>query len=107
MCDVTDIIIIIIIITITTTTTITITTTTTDANKLERIQQKFAALCCNRFLPTVHYSCANALEQACATCGPRNGYFLARERVVVLFNIFTTMQQVLKCIKIMRRRNYI
>jgi hypothetical protein len=36
--------------------------TTTDANKLERIQQKFAALCCNRFLPHVHYSYANALE---------------------------------------------
>jgi hypothetical protein len=27
---------------------------TTDANKLERIQQKFAALCYNRFLPHVH-----------------------------------------------------
>jgi hypothetical protein len=36
--------------------------TTTDANKLERIQQKFAALCYNRFLPHVHYSHANALE---------------------------------------------
>jgi hypothetical protein len=36
--------------------------TTTDANKLECIQQKFAALCCNRFLPRVHYSYANALE---------------------------------------------
>jgi hypothetical protein len=36
--------------------------TTTDANKLERTQQKFAALCYNRFLPHVHYSYANALE---------------------------------------------
>jgi hypothetical protein len=36
--------------------------TTTDANKLERIQQKFAALCYNRFLNHVHYSYANALE---------------------------------------------
>jgi hypothetical protein len=36
--------------------------TTADANKLERIQQKFAALCYNRFLPHVHYSYANALE---------------------------------------------
>jgi hypothetical protein len=36
--------------------------TTTDANKLERIQQKFAALCYNRFLPHVYYSYANALE---------------------------------------------
>jgi hypothetical protein len=27
---------------------------TTDANKLERIQQKFAALCYNRFLPHAH-----------------------------------------------------
>jgi hypothetical protein len=36
--------------------------TTTDANNLERIQQKFAALCCNRFLPHVRYSYANALE---------------------------------------------
>jgi hypothetical protein len=35
---------------------------TTDANKLERIQQKFAALFCNRFLPHVHYSYAKALE---------------------------------------------
>jgi hypothetical protein len=36
--------------------------TTTDANKLERIQQKLAALCYNRFLPHVHYSYAKALE---------------------------------------------
>jgi hypothetical protein len=36
--------------------------TTTDANKLECIQQKFAALCYNRFLPHVHYSYAKALE---------------------------------------------
>jgi hypothetical protein len=35
---------------------------TTDANKLERIQQKFAALCYNRFLPHVHYSYAEALK---------------------------------------------
>jgi hypothetical protein len=35
---------------------------TTDANKLEHIQQKFAALCYNHFLPHVHYSYANALE---------------------------------------------
>jgi hypothetical protein len=35
---------------------------TTDANKLERIQQKFAALRYNCFLPHVHYSYANALE---------------------------------------------
>jgi hypothetical protein len=36
--------------------------TTTDANKLERIQQKFAALCYYRFLPQVYYTYANALE---------------------------------------------
>jgi hypothetical protein len=36
--------------------------TITDANKLERIQQKFAALCYNRFLPHAHYSYAKALE---------------------------------------------
>jgi hypothetical protein len=36
--------------------------TITDANKLERIQQKFTALCYNRFLPHAHYSYANALE---------------------------------------------
>jgi hypothetical protein len=36
--------------------------TTTDANKLERIQQKFSALCYNRFLRHVHCSYANALE---------------------------------------------
>jgi hypothetical protein len=35
---------------------------TADANKLERIQQTFAALCCNHFLPHVHYCYANALE---------------------------------------------
>jgi hypothetical protein len=35
--------------------------TTSDANKLERIQQKFAALCYYRFLPHVHCSCAEAL----------------------------------------------
>jgi hypothetical protein len=35
---------------------------TTDANKLERIQQKFEAPCYNRFLPHVHCSHANALE---------------------------------------------
>jgi hypothetical protein len=35
---------------------------TTDANKMEHIQQKFAALCYNHFLPRVHYSYANALE---------------------------------------------
>jgi hypothetical protein len=34
---------------------------TTDANKLELIQQKFATLCYNRFLPHVHYSYAEAL----------------------------------------------
>jgi hypothetical protein len=37
--------------------------TTTGANKLERIQQKFSALCYYRFLPHVHYTYANALEQ--------------------------------------------
>jgi hypothetical protein len=36
--------------------------TTTDANKLERIQQTFSALCYNIFLPHVHYSYAKALE---------------------------------------------
>jgi hypothetical protein len=36
--------------------------TTTDANKLERIQQKFAALCYNRLLSHVHYSYAKSLE---------------------------------------------
>jgi hypothetical protein len=37
-------------------------TKSTDANKLERIQQKFAALCYYRFLPRVYYSYANALK---------------------------------------------
>jgi hypothetical protein len=36
--------------------------TTTDASKLECIQQKFAALCYNCFLPHVHCSYANVLE---------------------------------------------
>jgi hypothetical protein len=35
----------------------------TDANKLERIQQRFATLCCNRFFPQVQYSHSLALEQ--------------------------------------------
>jgi hypothetical protein len=30
--------------------------TSTDASKLERIQQKFLALCRNRFFPQIHYS---------------------------------------------------
>jgi hypothetical protein len=33
-----------------------------DANKLERIPQKFAALCFNRFFPQVHYSYALSSE---------------------------------------------
>jgi hypothetical protein len=37
--------------------------TTTDANKLERIQQRFSALCFNRFFPQVNYSYSLALEQ--------------------------------------------
>jgi hypothetical protein len=40
-----------------------ISVTSTDANKLERIQQKFAALCFNRFSFHVHYSYAYILEQ--------------------------------------------
>jgi hypothetical protein len=38
---------------------------TTDDNKLERILQKFEALCYNRFLPRVYYENANALERLC------------------------------------------
>jgi hypothetical protein len=37
--------------------------TSTDANKLERIQQRFAALCFNSFFPQVHFSYSIALEQ--------------------------------------------
>jgi hypothetical protein len=37
--------------------------TSTDANKLERIQQRFAALCFNRFFPQVHYCSSLALEE--------------------------------------------
>jgi hypothetical protein len=37
--------------------------TSTDAKKLERIQQKFAALCLKRFFPQVDYSYDLALEQ--------------------------------------------
>jgi hypothetical protein len=36
--------------------------TTTDANELERIQQRFAALCYYLFLPHVHYSYTRVLE---------------------------------------------
>jgi hypothetical protein len=35
--------------------------TSTDANKLERIQQRFPALCFNRFFPQVRYSYSLAL----------------------------------------------
>jgi hypothetical protein len=35
----------------------------TDANRLERIQQRVAALCFNRFFPEVNYSYSLALEQ--------------------------------------------
>jgi hypothetical protein len=36
--------------------------TSTDANELKRIQQRFAALCFNRFFPQVHYSYSLAFE---------------------------------------------
>jgi hypothetical protein len=37
--------------------------TSTDANKLELIQQRFAALCFNRFFPGAHYCYSLALEE--------------------------------------------
>jgi hypothetical protein len=37
--------------------------TSTDVNKLERIQQGFAALCFNRFFPQFHYCYPLALEE--------------------------------------------
>jgi hypothetical protein len=37
--------------------------TSTDANKLERIQQRFAALCFNRLFPQVHYCYSLALKE--------------------------------------------
>jgi hypothetical protein len=37
--------------------------TSTDAKKLERIQQKFAALCFKRFFPQVHYRYSLALAE--------------------------------------------
>jgi hypothetical protein len=37
--------------------------TSTDANKLECIQQRFAALCFNPFSPQVHYCYSLALEE--------------------------------------------
>jgi hypothetical protein len=37
--------------------------TSTDANKLERIQQRFAALCFNRFFPQVPYNYSLASEE--------------------------------------------
>jgi hypothetical protein len=37
--------------------------TSTHANKLERIQHRFAALCFNRFFPQVNYSYSLALEK--------------------------------------------
>jgi hypothetical protein len=41
----------------------------TDANKLERIQQRFAAFCFNRLFPQVHYSYTITLEKInCTLC---------------------------------------
>jgi hypothetical protein len=37
--------------------------TSTDANKLECIQQRFVAVCFNRFFPQVHYCYSLALEE--------------------------------------------
>jgi hypothetical protein len=37
--------------------------TSSDDNKLERIQQKFAALCFSSFFPQVHYSYSLTLEE--------------------------------------------
>jgi hypothetical protein len=37
--------------------------TSTDANKLERIQQRSAALCVNHFFPEVHYCYSLAVEE--------------------------------------------
>ncbi|PNF39610.1 hypothetical protein B7P43_G10540 [Cryptotermes secundus] len=37
--------------------------TSTDANKLERIQQKFASICFYRFLPHISYNYTDALEK--------------------------------------------
>jgi hypothetical protein len=37
--------------------------TSTDANKLERIQQKFVALHFHRFFAQEHYSCSFVLEE--------------------------------------------
>jgi hypothetical protein len=37
--------------------------TSTDANKLEHIQQRYVALCSNRFFPQVHYCYSRALEE--------------------------------------------
>jgi hypothetical protein len=37
--------------------------TSTDANKLERIQQRFATLCFNRFFPQVRYNYSLVLEE--------------------------------------------
>jgi hypothetical protein len=37
--------------------------TSTDANKLERIQQRSAALCFNRIFPQAHYCYSLALEE--------------------------------------------
>jgi hypothetical protein len=37
--------------------------TSTDENKLERIQQRVAALCFNRFFPGAHYCYSLALEE--------------------------------------------
>jgi hypothetical protein len=50
--------------------------TTTDANKLECIQQKFAALCYNRILSHVHYSYANVFKTPYLTQEQLDALFL-------------------------------
>jgi hypothetical protein len=56
--------------------------TTTAANKLERIQQMFAALSYNRFLRHVYYSCAKVLDYLKLHTLPKR-----RHRLDVLFLI--------------------
>jgi hypothetical protein len=54
--------------------------TSTDANKLERIEQRFAALCFNRFFPQVHYCHSLSLEKL-----KLHILYIRRHRLDVLF----------------------
>jgi hypothetical protein len=71
--------------------------TSTDAKKLERIQQRFSALCFNRFFPEVHYSYSLSLEEiklhTLRTCITLCVYFLIQMYIGPM-NIFCPVLEI-------------